>query len=279
MHYLNLSGRRLLMAGIAALTIGTSAQAAMPKESRVPGGIAVLEVPGAADAVPRVVFGNHRAPVIRDGERWIALVGIPLATQPGTHAAEVTVGQEKQKLSFNVGAKKYDEQRLTITNDRQVNPNPDDSKRIAAESKRTEAALTRYTAEIEPTLPFVAPVPGKRSSSFGFRRFFNDQPRNPHSGMDISGATGTPVLAASNGVVSETGDFFFNGNTVIIDHGRGIATLYLHLSRIDVKPGDRVAAGDVVGLLGATGRVTGPHLHFGVAVNRAMVDPALFLPE
>lgn len=278
MHYLNLSGCRLLMAGIAALTIG-AAQAAMPKESRVPGGIAVLEVPGAADAVPRVVFGNHRAPVIRDGERWFALVGIPLATKPGTHAAEVTVGQEKQKLSFDVGAKKYDEQRLTITNDRQVNPNQDDSKRIAAESKRTEAALTRYTADIEPVLPFVAPVPGKRSNSFGFRRFFNDQPRNPHSGMDISGTTGTPVLAASNGIVAETGDFFFNGNTVIIDHGRGIATLYLHLSRIDVKPGDRVAAGDVVGLLGATGRVTGPHLHFGVAVNRAMVDPALFLPE
>lgn len=253
--------------------------AALPRESRVPGGLAILEVPASGETLPHVTFGNHRAPVIRDGDRWLTLVGIPLATKPGSHTADVTVGTERRKLAFEVTTKKYDEQRLTVTNERQVNPNPDDLKRIAAESKRTETALTRYTTESEPALVFVAPVPGKRSSSFGFRRFFNDQPRNPHSGMDISGATGTPVRAASDGVVVDTGDFFFNGNTVYIDHGRGVVTLYLHLSRIDVKTGDRVAAGDVIGLVGATGRVTGPHLHFGVAVNRAMVDPALFLPQ
>lgn len=273
--------QRFVLTGLAALLFAASTQSAviLPKESRVPGGLAILEVPGAADSLPRVTFGNRRAPVLRDGDRWLALVGIPLATKPGTHAAEMTVGAEKRRLSFDVTTKKYDEQRLTITNERQVNPNPDDLKRIEAESKRTEAALTRYSTDLEPALNFMAPVPGKRSNSFGFRRFFNDQPRNPHSGMDISGAAGTPVKAASSGVVVDTGDFFFNGNTVFIDHGRGVVTLYLHLSRIDVKPGDRVAAGDVIGLLGATGRVTGPHLHFGVAMNRAMVDPALFLPQ
>lgn len=267
-----------LVVALAALSLPMTATA-MPRESRVPGGIAILKFAGTAEQMPRVVFGGHRAPVIHDGQQWLALVGIPLATKPGQQAADVEIAGTKQKLTFEVQGKRYEEQRLTITNQRQVDPNPDDLKRINAESKRTEAALTRYTTDMEPTLDFVAPVPGKRANSFGFRRFFNDQPRNPHSGMDISGATGTPVKAVTGGVVVETGDFFFNGNTVIVDHGRGVLTMYLHLSRIDVQTGDRVKAGDVVGLLGATGRVTGPHLHFGVAVNRAMVDPALFLPE
>jgi murein DD-endopeptidase MepM/ murein hydrolase activator NlpD len=272
--------RSLSLSTVALVLLSGQAHALdLPKESRVPGGLAILSLDVPAEPVPRVMFNGHRAPVLRDGERWIALVGIPLATKVGKHAAEAFLGGAKQVLDFEVKPKRYDEQRLTVTNDRQVNPNPDDLKRIDADSKRTEAALTRYTTDMEPSLAFVAPVPGKRSNSFGFRRFFNEQPRNPHSGMDISGNTGEPVKTVANGVVVDTGDFFFNGNTVFVDHGRGIVTMYLHLSRIDVKPGDRVAAGDVVGLLGATGRVTGPHLHFGVAVNRAMVDPSLFLPQ
>jgi murein DD-endopeptidase MepM/ murein hydrolase activator NlpD len=253
----------------------TAAAPGLPVESRVPGGIALLDL-GPDDSAPgEVVYNEHRAPVIRSDGRWVAVIGIPLSVTPGTERAILLGGDgsgTRRELPFVVDAKQYQEQRLTIKN-RQ------DLERIATERVRIDRALGHYTANREPSFRMVAPVAGRRSSSFGLRRFFNDQPRNPHSGMDIAAASGTTIRSPAPGRVVETGDFFFNGNSVFVDHGRGVVSMYCHLSRIDVGVGDELEQGTPLGLVGATGRVTGPHLHWGVAINRALVDPALLLAE
>jgi murein DD-endopeptidase MepM/ murein hydrolase activator NlpD len=287
--------RRVAFALVALLSVGVLHGAAwtpiagataatalpLPVDTRVPGGVALLDLGTAADPPGLVYFGAYRVPVVHDGASWKAVVGIPLATPPGPQVARLvtpTPDDTDVELPFEVAPKSYAEQRLTVE-PRKVDPLPQDLERIEAESARSEAALSTYSDDLFPTWRWQAPVAGKRSSSFGLRRVFNDQPRNPHSGMDIAAATGTPIRSPAAGRVVEAGDFFFNGATVFVDHGQGVLTMYCHLSRIDVKVGDAVKAGQTLGLVGATGRVTGPHLHWGVAVNRALVDPALFLSQ
>jgi len=252
----------------------------LPRESRVPGGVALIGL-GKLESVPGVVtYGKHRSPVVATPEGWVAIVGIPLDTPPGVQAAMLDPGGDEppRPLKFSVAAKEYAEQRLTVKNQRHVEPSKADLERIERERTRIDAALSTYTGERTPPFVLPSPVPGPKSSSFGLRRFFNGQPRNPHSGMDIAAPTGTPILSPAPGRVLDAGDFFFNGNTVFVDHGQGLVTMYCHLERIDVAPGDPVVAGTILGTVGATGRVTGAHLHWGVALNRALVDPALFLP-
>lgn len=276
----SMAGRAFVVLFAAGLPLATAPAAALPRENRVPGGIAVLEL-GSQDEHPgSVAFNGHRAPVLRTERGWVAVVGIPLDASPGPHAASLEPPHAGSRpLPFEVDAWRYEEQRLTVANPRHVEPSKSDLERIARERRRIDAALGHFDAGRRPELAMTVPVAGRRSSSFGLRRYFNDQPRNPHSGMDIAAPAGTPVLSPAPGRVTDTGDYFFNGNTVFVDHGQGVVTMYCHLSRIDVKPGDEVSTGSVLGRVGATGRVTGPHLHWGVAVNRALVDPALFLAD
>jgi murein DD-endopeptidase MepM/ murein hydrolase activator NlpD len=266
----------------SCIVVALSAQAenvALPRDTRVPGGIAVIDIADGEAGPGAAYFGEYRAPVVRTATGWKAIVGIPLATEPGPQTLKVLApasSDPSREIRFTVAPKAYATQKLTVE-PRKADPLPEDMKRIDEESARTERALSTYSEDLTPTWAWAAPVPGKQSDSYGKRRVFNDIPRKPHSGMDIAAPTETPIRSPAAGRVVDTGDFFFNGNTVFVDHGQGVLTLYCHLSRIDVKPGDVVKEGQVLGLVGATGRVTGPHLHWGVSINRAMVDPALLL--
>lgn len=216
--------------------------------------------------------------VVGDLIEWTALVGIPLAATPGN--ASVTVhmpSAAEHTLAYTVAPKRYAEQRLKVS-PRTVDLSPQDQARYERERDHQAQVMDTFSIPLPTQLAMQVPVPGRRSSSFGLRRVFNGQARNPHSGMDIAAATGTPVASPLPGTVLDTGDYFFNGQTVWLDHGGGLLSMVCHLSAIDVAVGDRVQAGQRVGAVGATGRVTGPHLHWGVMLNRTMVDPALFLP-
>lgn len=253
------------------------AAAPLPHARPVPGGVAVVPL-GGSTAPPQAWFGTHSVLVAGTAERWYALVGIPLNFHPGRASLEVEQGDVQRQVTFDVQPFSYAEQRLSIANRRLVNPYQKDLERIARERRTMDAAYARFTAA-STEVRFDWPAEGPVSSPFGLRRIFNGEPRNPHSGLDIAAPAGTPVRAPSPGTVVVTGDFFFNGNTVMIDHGNSLVTLYCHLSRIDVSEGQQVARGDVIGQVGATGRATGPHLHWSVSLNGARVDPLLFVEQ
>ena len=251
---------------------------ALPQQATVPGGVAIIDLGSASLSKPAVKYEGRPVMVVKNNDQWKAVVGIQLSAKLGDHFVEVQQsGQKTRKLKFTVTDKAYQTQRLTVKNKRHVNPNEEDMKRITAERTRIGKAFGHWSEVEQVPLQFAVPSPGNMSSSFGLRRIFNDQPRNPHSGMDIAAPTGTPVSSPADGVVIETGDFFFNGNTVFVDHGQNLITMYCHLSEISVKTGQVVRQGDLLGKVGATGRVTGPHLHWTVSLNNARVDPKLFL--
>jgi murein DD-endopeptidase MepM/ murein hydrolase activator NlpD len=264
-------------AAVPAKPDTTAFQGAWPDALAVPGGVVLLDLPASAEA-PRVRFSDRPVMVLKTNPGWRAVLGLPLAQAPGKVVLDVEINGRKSQRSVVVAGKKYAAQYLKVA-PKQVDLSPEDLARVEREQKKMREAFAIFTAEPPSTLRLTSPLAGPRSSSFGLRRFFNKQPRNPHSGMDIAAATGTPVVAPLAGTVVDTGEYFFNGNNVIVDHGQGLMTMYCHLSAIDVSVGQKVAVGDLLGKVGATGRVTGPHLHLGVMLNRTMVDPALFLPQ
>ncbi len=265
----------LLLAGL----IASPPADALPRHQAVPGGVAVIELPATGAARPQVSFRDRPVMVIAENERWFAVVGIPLSMAPGPASLSIdNPDGPALPLTFVIGNIDYPEQRLTIGNKRQVDPTAEDLERIAGDRREINRAFRSWDREPVDTA-FHLPAIGPRSSAFGLKRFFNEQPRSPHSGVDIAAPDKSAVVAPAAGVVVATGDYFFNGNTVLIHHGQGLVTMYCHLSEIDVQDGDRLDAGDLIGKIGQTGRVTGPHLHWSLSLNQVRVNPELFLVE
>jgi len=228
-----------------------------------------------ATAFDRPVHLSSRSPGV-----WEGLLGVDVVQKPGSYPVVVTVTRAdgttaSAQTTVAVTARHFTTRKLSV-DARFVEPNPADTARIAAEADRL-AAIWKSVSDRHWHGPFTAPVAGPATSNFGSRSIFNGQPRAPHAGIDYRGAVGTPIVAPNAGRVVLAEDLFLTGNTVVVDHGLGLYSLFAHMSRLDVKAGDDVSTGTPVGLVGATGRVTGPHLHWSVRLGAARVDPASLL--
>ena len=259
---------RLLLFTLVSLCLITPATAI--EDLRVPGGVAVIPIESEA----RPTFNGKPVLTFRDNGQHVAVVGLALSLEPG----EYMLQHMGKQIPFQVHPKKYLEQRIYLENKRHVTPNTLDLDRIKGESQKQRGALDAFDGSLD-SIQMILPVEGPISGPFGKRRFFNDQPRKPHSGTDIAAPKGTPIKAAAAGRISLVGDFFFNGRLVVIDHGEGLKAMYNHMDRVDVKEGQTGAQSETIGTVGSTGRSTGPHLHLGVILNGASVDPELFIPE
>ena len=252
----------LLMAfGCSVSNLANAAQ-------NVPGGVYLWPLPDGANDVRYA----DRPVLIHNGH---AVVGLSVKAALGPTKLSYTLGDKRQTHTFTIVDKRYTEQHITLKNKEMVNPNPEQLKRIRSESVRQRAVYESYTAPISLAGGLGTPLKGRTTSLFGHRRFFNGQARNPHSGLDIAAPTGTPITAPIKGNVVMADDLYYNGNAVFLDHGQGFISMYCHMSKISVAEGQIVARGDELGLVGATGRVTGPHLHWSVSLNGTRVDPTV----
>ncbi len=226
-----------------------------------------------------VKYGNRHLILKPLGShRYTALVGAGIKEKPGRKKLEIKLssndhGSRVITKLITIKTKTYPEEHLKVAK-KMVEFPPDILKRVLDDQKAVRNACSRITKDIYWNIPFIWPVKSKILSPFGLRRFFNEKPRSPHSGLDLRARKGTPIKAPNNGRISLVRDCYLSGNTVVINHGGGLYTLYAHLSKVMVKQGQMVNKGDIIGLAGATGRATGPHLHWGVSLFGTRVDPA-----
>jgi murein DD-endopeptidase MepM/ murein hydrolase activator NlpD len=263
---------------LTTLTLSCVAYA-LPKAENVPGGVALIDL-GVVESrgnPPRAWFGEQPVLVTTEKGRWVAVLGLALDLPAGTHRLRAVVAGDEKTLPFEVDEKKYPEQRITLKDSSKVNLSAADEVRAVSEIAEIQGFKRHWREADDTDSDFVLPAEGRLASRFGLRRFFNGEPRSPHSGLDLAVPRGTPIKASAHGQVLAVDDYFFNGKTVFVDHGNGLISMYCHLDRIDVEAGDAVGQGQRIGLSGKTGRASGPHLHWSVILNGAMVDPALFV--
>jgi murein DD-endopeptidase MepM/ murein hydrolase activator NlpD len=267
----------LLLASLRAARAAQGLSIEVDGNATVPGGAVLVTVDAPADATSVTVSAfDARWPAYRVNDTsWRALVGIDLDRRPGTYTITVTSSgphPSTVRQELTVGVKRFRRRVLTVSPDF-VNPTPEQQARIARDAEFMRSVYEHSVRDAAWSTGMLRPVAQPANSSFGTRSVFNGQARSPHAGTDFLSPAGTPVRAPAGGHVSAARDLYFTGNTVVIDHGLGVFSMLAHLSRIDVREGQTIAAGDVLGLVGATGRVTGPHLHWALRIGRARVDP------
>lgn len=248
---------------------------AQVKESPVPGGIKKIAI--ESKTKPILKYNQSRVAVIKKNNRFIAIIGIPLNIELKTQTIHQTYPYQ-QSYTFEVKPKHYKVQKLTIANTRKVTPLKADQARITQERTDLNNTLSIWRNNGQPfNKKLIAPVRGYITSTYGLKRIYNKIPKAPHTALDIAAPLGTPVKATADGQVINLHNRFYTGNTIIIDHGQGLISLYAHLNSFKVKNGQFVKQGDIIGTVGKTGRVTGPHLHWALYLNQTSVDPLLFL--
>lgn len=233
----------------------------------------ISAVPG--DTVFRWRGKQHVVPALAQGGRYVAeiLLAVPVDDEKtGALTLEARSGKAKADATVTPYSRSRPVQKLTVER-KYVNPPEQEMQRIKADREKVRAATAVFSPEKRWDLPMLRPVPGSVSSLYGLKRVFNGEPRSVHKGLDLRGAEGTPIAAAADGVVVLADNLYYSGNAVYLDHGLGVFSAYLHMSQSHVRPGQMVRRGEVIGLVGATGRVTGPHLHLTMLVQGVPVDP------
>ncbi len=266
----------IALAGVLLSPTPTALRVSAPSSILQPGSVLLLTV--SSDDPLRVLraraFNRELAPFQIDSRTWQVLVGIDLDQKPGAYSVAIDAEDPQVRASYalEVKPRRFPTRTLKVDPDL-VNPPPQELARIARETEQLHRLWAAPPGDRLWEGPFAVPVPDAANSSFGTRSVYNGQARSPHSGTDFLSPAGRPIKAPNAGRVVLAGPLYFTGGTVVIDHGAGVRSLFAHMSAIGVREGDLVKIGDVIGAVGATGRVTGPHLHWAMRVGGARVDP------
>lgn len=273
---------RLLVSVLLIFSSSVYANTVLPKSTNTPGGVAIVALKTNDTKPPTVFYRNLRTLIIPDPSkqyRWLSVIGIPIDAKPGKHFIELLTDHGVVQQEFMVTKKNYPTEKLTISNKRKVKPLPEDLPKIEAQYIETIQTYEHWEYRHLDSVVLHLPTKGRKSSPFGLRRIMNNIPQNPHSGLDIAAAKGSPVMAPKAARVLNIGDFFYSGKIVFLDHGQGFITSYCHLDTISVTKGQHLRKGDIIGTIGNTGRATGAHLHWSVSLNGVRIDPQLFIYE
>lgn len=268
--------RRLLLGGLAAAPIAAPLAAraqpvVLPSAGLAQGGFVAVRLPPGARA-------SLDARALRVGPGGEIAFGFGRDHGPTATLTVTPRGGRAEGVPLAIAPRAWDVQHISGLPPAQVTPDAEALRRITAERERLAAARATDSARTDFIQGFLRPAQGRISGVYGSQRILNGQPRQPHYGYDIAAPTGTPIHAACSGIVTLASEFFFFGRLIVLDHGHGVNTLYAHCSAIRVREGETVAAGQAIGAIGATGRVTGPHLHFSLSWLQTFLDPAPVLP-